>query len=224
MFVAVIIRRGWRDPHAPGRGLVWFLPADAASCIIYQAHQVQRAVAASSGSQASGEQRRGFPCQAPAACPRNFLRRKEKEELRETGRSPESAPARVLMEPRLFGTYPQVSIPSSRSGAPGRPSRHRPQTHVPTPPRLGGPCSAGRAEQLAGPLGGRVSRGWTGKVTQSGRGAFRASLPRSAAGPPEGRSGAGVAALCPAAPSSPGSGSPAAAGPRTLFRNATPSR
>lgn len=139
----------------------------------------QRGGLADSGPQAGGEQS-PLPIPRSRSLPTELPEKEEREELCETRRSRERVPARVLKEPRPSGLFPQCQFQVPAPGGAGRRGRRHPDTR-PHTPATGGPFRFGTARPLAAPLG--VSRGWTGKVTQSGRGALRASLPRSAGRP-----------------------------------------
>lgn len=67
-------------------------------------------------------------------------------------------------------------------GPPGR-SQHRPLTPTPLPLSPGVPCPLAPRGHLLPRREDEPTAGWTGKVTQSGRGSLRASLPRSAGRP-----------------------------------------
>lgn len=140
-----------------------------------------------------------------------------------------------IMASRPFGAFPQSRFHVSLSGALGvhanailrtASSTH---THSPTPSRRAHPlCLAQHGNSLPR-WEDESTVGWTGKVTQLGFGALRASLPRSAGrtsvlrGADWGRN----ARVYPAARNTPGSraeGSLGAGGRGALFRNAAVAR
>lgn len=89
------------------------------------------------------------------------------------------------MGPGPLGLLPRINSTSLFSGWARCLSKRCPSTYAPTLPCLGVLSKSSIAQQSLPRWEDESTEEWTGKVTQSGRGTLRASLPRSAGRPSE---------------------------------------